>query len=80
MGDTSFLFAKPTFFEGLARTIDLGATLDEYNSSMTPEQADFLAIRNDWEVIGKDLVIAFEDEEKKSDVKGNQIELEFGKI
>jgi hypothetical protein len=80
MGDTSFLFAKPSFIEGFARIIDLGTTLDEYNESITPEQADFLAIRNDWEVIGKDIVIAFEDEEKKLDIKGQQIELEFGQI
>lgn len=78
MGDTSFLFAEPSFIEGMARVIDLGSTLDEYNSVMTQEQADFLAIRNDWEIIGEDIAIAIEAEEKKSNVGGEQIELKFG--
>lgn len=77
MGDTSFLFANPSFLEGLARTIDLGATLDEYNSSITPEQADFLALKNDWEVIGKDIAFAIEKEKSNLDVQGKQIEFEF---
>jgi hypothetical protein len=80
MGDTSFLFAKPSYIEGIARVIDLGSTIDEYNSVITPEQADFLSIRNDWEVIGEDIAIVIEAEERKSDTKGEQIELEFGKI
>ena len=49
-----FLFARPSFIEGVARTLDLGGTLQEYNSSMTPEQADFLALRADWWTIGED--------------------------
>lgn len=77
MGDTSFLFATPSFLEGLARTIDLGTTLDEYNSSITPEQADFLALKNDWEVIGKDIAFAIEKEKSNLDVQGKQIEFEF---
>lgn len=77
MGDTSFLFATPSFLEGLARTIDLGTTLDEYNSSITPEQADFLAVKNDWEVIGEDIVFAIEKEKSNLDVQGKQIEFEF---
>ncbi len=77
MGDTSFLFATPSFLEGLARTLDLGATLDEYNSSITPEQADFLALKNDWQVIGNDLANAIEQEKSNLKVQGKQIELEF---
>lgn len=77
MGDTSFLFASPSFLEGLARTIDLGATLDEYNSSITPEQADFLALKNDWEVVGEDIAYAIEKEKSNLDVQGKQIEFEF---
>ncbi len=77
MGDTSFLFATPSFLEGLARTLDLGATLDEYNSSITPEQADFLALKNDWEVIGNDFAIAIEKEKSNFNDQGKQIELEF---
>ena len=78
MGDTTFLFSNPSFLEGLARTIDLGATLDEYNASLTPEQADLIAIRNDWEVIGDDILFAIRNEGEKLNEKGTQIELEFG--
>ncbi len=77
MGETSFLFATPSFLEGLARTLDLGATLDEYNSSITPEQADYLALKNDWQVIGNDFANAIEQEKSNLNVQGKQIELEF---
>jgi hypothetical protein len=77
MGDTAFLFARPSFLEGFARTLDLGATLDEYNQSVTPEQADLIAIRNDWEMIGEDIVVAFQKEKEKLKEKGKQIEFDF---
>lgn len=78
MGDTTFLFSNPSFLEGLSRAIDLGATLDEYNSSLTPDQADLIAIRNDWEAIGEDILFALRNEGQKLNEQGNQIELEFG--
>jgi hypothetical protein len=77
MGDTAFLFARPSFLEGLARTIDLGATLDEYNQSVSPEQADLIAIRNDWEIIGEDIFTAFQKEGEKLKEKETQIEFDF---
>jgi hypothetical protein len=43
-----FLYARPSFLEGLARIFDFGGTLNEYNQSLTPKQADFLALRADW--------------------------------
>lgn len=55
---SSFLYARPSFIEGVARLIDLGNTLQEYNSSLSPEQADALAIFSDWRVVGEDLASA----------------------
>ncbi len=56
MGETfGLLFARPSFLEGAARVLDLGDTLTEYNQSLTPEQAEYLALRSDWEVLGRDL-------------------------
>jgi len=55
MGDFDFLFARPSFLEGLARTIDVGGTLQEYNRCVTPEQADACAILNDWRAVGNDM-------------------------
>ncbi len=41
--------------EGVVRLIDFGNTLQVYNSALTPEQADFLALESDWYAIGNDL-------------------------
>jgi len=51
-----FLFARPSFLEGAARALDLGGTLQEYNSSPSPEHADALALGADWRVVGADLL------------------------
>jgi hypothetical protein len=52
---TGFLYASPSFFEGMARLIDFGNTLQEYNTSSSPTEADFRALQSDWAVIGDDL-------------------------
>lgn len=38
----------------MSRLLDFGNTLSEYNTSLTPAQADFLAISADWRFIGYD--------------------------
>lgn len=55
MGESDFLFARPSFFEGVARVIDLGNTLNEYNSSKTPAEADARALKADWDCVGKSI-------------------------
>lgn len=50
-----FLYARPSFLEGMARVMDLGNTLNEYNRTMTTQQADWLALRSDWNAVGDDL-------------------------
>ena len=52
---SDFLFARPSFLEGVSRVLDFGGTLNEYNESLSPQQADTIALRMDWEVIGHDL-------------------------
>lgn len=52
---SDFLYARPSFVEGLARIIDFGNTLNEYNTSPTDKEADFTAISVDWYRIGQDL-------------------------
>jgi hypothetical protein len=55
MGDYStFLFARPSFAEGMARALDFGGTLQEYNRSITPEQADNIALAADIEAVNAD--------------------------
>ena len=52
---STFLFANPSLAEGMARIMDLGNTLNEYNRSLTSEQADFIALAMDYQAIGQDL-------------------------
>lgn len=55
MGDC-FLFVTPSFISGMGRVLDLGSTLNEYNTSITPEMADYRAVKSDWAITGADLV------------------------
>ncbi len=52
---SSYLYARPSFVEGIARLIDFGNTLQEYNTSLSNDQADTLALFADWLVVGDDL-------------------------
>lgn len=63
-----FLFARPSFLEGIARTLDMGGTLQEYNSSVSSEQADALALGADWRVVGEDLLRAMKQLSKENQV------------
>jgi hypothetical protein len=59
MGDyTDILFARPSFLEGIARVLDIGGTLQEYNRSLTSEQADAVALGADVAAIGQDMYVA----------------------
>ena len=48
------LFATPSFLEGVARTLDLGDTFTDYNTSRNAAEADFFALRSDWRAVGED--------------------------
>lgn len=52
---STFLFARPSFWEGIARAIDLGGTLTQYNRAIDGNQADYLAMKADWMAVGNDL-------------------------
>lgn len=70
MGEfTTFLFARPSFWEGVARALDLGGTLTQYNRAIDGRQADYLAMKSDWMAVGNDLrtaMGAFEREHPSS--------------
>lgn len=55
----NFLSADPTFTEGMARILDFGDTLTEYNRSTSAEQADMIALAADWQSVIDDLTQAF---------------------
>lgn len=63
---TDFLFACPSFSEGVARILDFGDTLTEYNASPSGEIADGIAIGMDWAVIGKDIKSAISESRSKA--------------
>ena len=68
---SDYLFARPSFLEGMARVFDLGCTLNEYNRSMTPDQADNLALLADWMAVGVALSSAIQSaEESPEEVLG----------
>jgi hypothetical protein len=56
---SDFLFARPSFWSGAARALDLGATFNGYNQSRTPELADARALYNDWRAVGEALLNAY---------------------
>jgi hypothetical protein len=62
MGSTDFLFPAPSSLYGLARLLDLAGQLDTYNTSPNGAIADYIAIYNDWSVVGGDLLEALEKE------------------
>jgi hypothetical protein len=56
---STFLFAHTGFWDGAARLLDLGGNLVEFNRSITPEQADAIALRMDWEAASQDMWLGF---------------------
>ena len=59
MGDNStFLFARSSFIEGMARVVDLGSTMQIYNACETEKEADLKALRRDWMSVGEDIMLA----------------------
>jgi len=61
------LYSRPSFWEGMARMVDVFGLLNEYNSSSSDNEADFRATRSDWERVGADIwaAIAKLDKEQK---------------
>jgi hypothetical protein len=52
---TNYLYANPSFIEGSARLLDLGSTMEEYNGSLSADQADTIALVTDWLSVGSDI-------------------------
>ena len=46
------LFAMPSTLSGAARVMDLWGVFDDYNTSLTPDEADEVAITLDWLAVG----------------------------
>ena len=60
----SFVYAKPSFLEGMARLFDIGGTLDTYYYYLpddNPQDADARAIASDWQAVGRDIAFAIDE-------------------
>lgn len=66
---TYLLFARPSFWEGVARILDWGGTLQTYNRSRSAKEADENALRSDWRMVGQDIAKSIEEYGKKPSVK-----------
>lgn len=58
--ESDYLFARPSFIEGIGRIVDLSGSLNTYNRAPTPEEADARALYEDWKAVGHDLSVALE--------------------
>jgi hypothetical protein len=58
---SDFLFARPSFLAGFGSIIDVAGTLVEFNGSIDPTTADYIAIRSDWETVGTDILEAMRE-------------------
>ena len=61
---SSPLYAQPNLLEGIARSIDFGGTLSEYNVFPYPEMADQIALTWDWTIVGESIHEALEKNPK----------------
>jgi hypothetical protein len=64
---SDYLFARPSFIEGVARMVDLAGSLNTYNDSRTPEEADARALSQDWKAVGHDMRVALDQLSAESD-------------
>ena len=55
MDKTIFICQRPSFLNGMARTIDLFGSLNTYDTSDNARMADAKALRADWSVVMSDL-------------------------
>lgn len=63
--ETSYLYATPTFLQGMAMTLDMSGSLTQYNENATPEEADAKAVKSDWYATGNDMRAAMKKYEQK---------------
>ena len=55
MNRSFFLFARHNLLSGMARILDFGGTINDYNISPSGEIADQRALYEDWKAIGDDM-------------------------
>jgi hypothetical protein len=57
-----YLFANPSFLEGVARLLDLGSTLNiYYEDILSEDEEDYYAMKRDWNLVAHDLKSAINE-------------------
>lgn len=62
---TFYLFNKPTFLRGLGRLWDFRGILNSYNTSNSPQESDYKALRGDSLTVGLDMEQALREFKKE---------------
>lgn len=55
---TDFLLPKNNFWVGLGSVLNLAGSYFDYNYSMTENEADYRALKSDWENVGEDIMLS----------------------
>jgi len=66
---STFLFAMPNFLRGMARAVDIGATMNLYNESPNAKIADARALAADWKQIGDNMREVIDEHETTEQTK-----------
>lgn len=69
VGCSDFLFARPSFVRGMARSFDLFGAFTTYNLSLTGAEADRRAITCDWDMTLADFRVAYEQAVQEAGVQ-----------
>lgn len=52
---TDFLFPKRSFWKGFSSVLNIFGNQNKFNSSKSGQEADYNALKSDWEMIGQDI-------------------------
>jgi hypothetical protein len=63
---SDFLFARPSFWSGVGRLLNLWGKYDQYNTSRSIEEADMRALYSDWRITGEDVRDAWVEYHKQN--------------
>ena len=59
---SDFLYTTPNFLSGMASVLDIGGGLLQFNESRNENEADNLALRNDFNAVATDMRAAMQME------------------
>ncbi|MDT0608018.1 hypothetical protein [Croceitalea rosinachiae] len=58
---TDFLFPKSSFITGMGSAFDFTGNYYSFNTSKTPELADYKAMQSDWGMVGEDIKVSVDE-------------------